>query len=123
MDDLSAKLSEFLSNPEGMEKVKDLMGLLTTAGVNLGGQGQGAPEQKAENPPASNAMPELPFDPLMLLKMKSAMDLISQGDPRVDLLVALKPNLSDGRQKRVDDAIRILRVMHLMPLLREQGFL
>ena len=56
-------------------------------------------------------------------KLKKAMDTMRQGDPRIDLLLALKVNLSEPRRKKVDEAIQLMRIINLMPLLREQGFL
>ncbi len=63
----------------------------------------------------------LPFDPAMLMKFKDAFQIMNKDDPRIDLLLALKPNLSDPRQKKVDEAIRILRLLSLLPLLRDSG--
>ena len=37
------------------------------------------------------------------------------------LLRALRPLLSHARQKKVDEAIRILQMLRLLPLLKESG--
>jgi hypothetical protein len=63
----------------------------------------------------------LNFDPSMIMKLKDAFLLMNKDDPRVDLLLALKPNLSETRQVKIDEAIRILRLLSLMPLLRDNG--
>ena len=47
----------------------------------------------------------------------------SGNDSRSGLLLALKPHLSDERQKRVDKAVKILKLVSLMPILKEQGIL
>ena len=44
-------------------------------------------------------------------------------DNRSNLLLALKPHLSDERQPRVDKAIKILKLVSLIPIFREQGIL
>ena len=50
--------------------------------------------------------------------------LKNQGnDNRSGLLMALKPHLSTERQSRVDKAVKILKLVSLMPILREQGLL
>lgn len=116
MDDLAGKLNDLFSSPEGMNQIKNLMSMLSNSGSSPG-DGQAHPPQQ------QNAANDMPFDPMLLMKIKSAMDIMNKGDPRVDLLVALKPNLSEEKQSKVDEAIRILRIINLMPLLREQGFL
>lgn len=114
MDDLTSKLNEIFSSPEGMEKIKTLVGMLSSSG---GGEGA-----KPEEPPPDDG-DGFNIDPSMLLTIKRAFDAMKGGDPRIDLLLALKPNLSEDRRKKVDEAIQIMRLINIMPLLREQGFL
>ncbi|HEX3026106.1 MAG TPA: hypothetical protein VHR42_02610 [Clostridia bacterium] len=122
MDDITSKLGDLFSSPEGMEKVKNLMSMLTGPGGPMAQQEQqGEPEE--ENHAPAGGMSDLPFDPMLLMKMKSAMELMNKGDPRVDLLQALKPNLSQDRRKKIDEAIHLMRLINLMPLLKDQGFL
>lgn len=148
MDDISGKINELFSNPESMEKIKALVGMLS-AGQNTQTAG-GQPNPGAQNPShpadfaAGDAQPgpddsgrntsgqsaagqggfgDFGFDPAMLIKIQQAMSLMQKGDPRIDLLLALKPNLNLPRQKKVDEAIHIMRLLNIMPLLREQGFL
>ena len=44
-------------------------------------------------------------------------------DPRSRLIMSLKPLLSPERQKRADEAMRILRIIELVPVLRDTGLL
>ena len=44
-------------------------------------------------------------------------------DDRTRLLLALRPHLSEPRQQKVDTAVKILRVIDLLPALRESGLL
>lgn len=138
MDDMSRKINEFLSDPESMEKIRGLMGMLGVspggnAGSNPGGNtggpaaastgGPAAPPPGAGSPPPGAAgSPEMPLDPAMIRNMKRAFDLMRTDDPRITLLLALKPNLSEDRRRRVDEAIQLMRLIHLIPLLREGIF-
>lgn len=115
MDDLSSKLNEIFSSPEGMEKIKNLVSMLSSSDG-----GDDEPQHKPGNEDSSGFSD---FDPSLLIKMKKAMDLMHRGDPRIDLLLALKENLSEPRRKKVDEAIQLLRIINLLPLLKEQGFL
>ena len=44
-------------------------------------------------------------------------------DPRAALLSALKPHLSEAKREKVDTAIKILRLLDLLPLIKESGIL
>lgn len=142
MDDLSDRINALLSDPESMEKIKNLAGMLGGSGV-LGGDFGGGQKGDAPRPDASRSDNDAPrsdaprsgappehhsgsgeepiIDPAMLLKITSALRAVQKEDPRVDLLLALKKNLSESRQKKVDEAIHILRLLSLVPVLREQG--
>lgn len=132
MDDMSRKINQFLSDPESMEKIRGLMGML---GVNPGGDTGNPSENPAAAPasapsppppgaaaPPPGAAPDMPFDPAMLLNMKRAFDMMRTDDPRITLLLALKPNLSEDRRRRVDEAVQLMRLIHLIPLLRDGIF-
>ena len=115
MDDLSGKLNEIFSSPESMEKIKNLVSMLSSSGSG---------EEPPPNRSASDNSSGIPdFDPALIGKIKKAMDLMHKGDPRIDLLLALKENMSEPRRKKVDEAIHLMRLINLMPLLKEQGFL
>ncbi len=44
-------------------------------------------------------------------------------DDRAQLLLALRPHLSEERRHRVDKAVRILKLVSLVPIFKEQGLL
>ena len=111
MDDLSDKIGELFSNPESLDKIKSLFGMLTDSGGS---------ETKEHKGVDSESMP---FDTDMLMKMQKALSLIKKDDPRVTFLLALKPNISEGRRKKVDEAIHLMRLVNLIPLLQDGTFL
>lgn len=49
--------------------------------------------------------------------------LFGADDDRTALIKALKPMLSEPKQQKADEAIKLLRLMQLIPLLRDSGFL
>ncbi len=63
------------------------------------------------------------FDPQTIAKIMKIMNKLSSKpqDPRCDLLTALKPMLSKDRQKKADEAINMLRILSLLPMLGELG--
>ena len=54
----------------------------------------------------------------IISQLKSSSD-----DSRVQLINALKPHLSEERQKRADTAMKILKLLDLLPLIKESGLL
>ena len=48
---------------------------------------------------------------------------VRQEDDSTRLLRALRPLLGEERQKKLDEAIRILQFMRMLPMLRQSGLL
>lgn len=107
MDELSSRLAEILNDPESMNRVREMA------------QGLFAGEEKSEPP-------QNPFGDAK--DIQQIVSLVSrfknQGDDhRTRLLEALKPNLSEPRQEKVDTAIKLLKIIDMLPTLRESGIL
>lgn len=116
MDDLSAKISQILSDPQALEQIKGL-------GEQLGIANTYNPEpKKIEDQPSSN----LNFSPDMmgmLSKLAPLMSNMNKEDDTTRLLNALRPFLSDERQKKLDEASKLLKMMKLLPLIKDFGVL
>lgn len=113
MDDLSAKLSELLNDPESMNRVRQMAEGL------LGGSDE--PEPPARGSSGLGDMlgaDELQAVMSIVSRMKSSGD-----DSRTQLLYALRPHLSEERRERADTAIKILKLLDVLPLLKESGLL
>lgn len=116
MDDLSSKLTELLSDPESMNRVRQM------AESILGESGDDAPAPPS-TPDISSLGNMLGSEELqsiisVISKMKSAGD-----DSRVQLISALRPHLSEERKKRADTAIKILKLLDVLPLIKDSGLL
>ena len=78
-------------------------------------------EEKAA-PPSDNT-PFSSFNPDMetIGKIMRIMEKLNRrpDDPRYNLLLSLKPMLSEKRQEKIDDALKILSVLSLLPLIDE----
>lgn len=111
MDNLSEKLAGILNDPESLERIKKMAeGLLG--------------EKEPEPEPPSSAGGGFPDVSELAGMMKVLSGLKNTGeDDRTRLLLALRPHLSEPRQQKVDTAVKILRVIDLLPALRESGLL
>ena len=116
MDDLSAKLAELLNDPESMNRVRQMA-------ENILGESGGeapAPDPSADLSGIGEMLGggELNSIISVISKMKSASD-----DSRVQLISALRPHLSEERKKRADTAIKILKLLDLLPLIKDSGIM
>ena len=109
MDDLSQKLAAILNDPESMNRVREM------AEDILG--------EKPE-PEPKNDIGEL-FNDIDLVNVMSLVTKLNSNsnDSRSTLLTALKPHLSEPKREKVDTAIKILRLLELLPILKESGVL
>lgn len=109
MEDLSEKLSEILNDEESMKKVRSLAENLLS--------------KESEESKESGDL--LGIDPAEINQIISILGrLKNKGDnKRTALLLALKPNLSEEKQKKVDTAIKLLKLIEILPYLKESGIL
>ena len=113
MDDLSRKLEDILNDPESMNKVRimaeKLLGDEEETESKNGGEG--------ESPSAFSGA-----DISNVMKIMGRLNSKSD-DSRIKLLLALKPNLSEKRRQKVDLSIKLLKLIELLPLLKDSGIL
>ena len=116
MENIAEKISELLSSDGGIEKIKSL-----ADGLFGGNSSQSESDDKdSEN---SNAF-SLPdgFDIGKIMGLASAFGN-QKPDHRSALLLALKPHLGEARRERVDKAVKLLKIVAMLPLLKENGIL
>lgn len=136
MPDLSEQLSSILQNPQAQDSIRQLMGMLGQPAQNA----QSPPCAAANTPPAPpqnqppldlsallgklsqppSPSPEQPvFDINTLLKIQQIFSKMNCDDKNICLIRALRPYLKDP--KKADDAINILRLLSVLPALRDCG--
>ncbi len=134
MDDLQSKLSEIMSDPEAMKQVQSLGEML---GLSQKGSSNAAPSpppkiqteaKQSESAPApvtSDIMSQLgALGGDAVSEISRIMPLLSsmkQEDEATRLLSALRPFLSGEKQKKLDDAKRMMRFLKVLPLLKGGG--
>lgn len=130
MDDMN--LSNLISSLSP-DDIRSLQGMAQSL---FGGQGQNDPQ--ADPPPqniptpaagkngAADALSALSgMDPAMMKKISAIMGIMNGGgnDSRTAFIAALKPLLSPERRHKVDEALRMMRLLEVLPILRDQGVL
>ena len=111
MDDLSEKLAGILNDPDSMERVRKMA-------ESILGEEESSPRPSSPFGDISGlfSAEDLPAIMSVISKLKS-----SGNDPRSQLLTALKPHLSEPRREKVDTAITIIKVLEILPLMKESG--
>ena len=107
MDFSPENLSELLGNlrPDDLQSLKDAAQSMF---------GSGTPPTGEQDKPGDDGI-----DPALLQKIARAMHAMQSGqDERAALIRALKPYLSAPRQKRADEAMQMLRLLDILPMLQ-----
>lgn len=113
MDKAVGMLRELLADPEASKKLSGLIDAI-------------APKVKPEEISRQMAAPEpvhtqQPDNMAMLNRMRTVYDKVSANaeDPRLNLLMALKPYLNQKRMKNLDNAMKILSFSRLSNIMNE----
>lgn len=109
MPDMQDQINKILSDPEALKQVQSLAGQL---GLNT----NAPPAPKPE--PAIAAGTDLTGVMSTLAPVMSAASTDSETDA---LLNALKPFLSGEKARRLDSARRIIKLIRLIPLIKDSG--
>lgn len=109
MDELNRKLEEILNDPQSMNKVRMLAESL------LGDETE--PQNNEDNAGSINAA-----DIGRIVNIIGSLEN-QENNNRAKLLLALKPHLTQKRHARVDSAVKLLKLIEALPLLREAGIL
>lgn len=122
MDDLSAAIQSLLQDPQSMAQIQSLAQSL---GLNDAPAASAPAESAAQNALVPQSAQNGADQQMMSLLMRAAPLLSSANreDDATRLLTALRPLLGELRQKKLDEASRILKLLRLLPLLRESGVL
>ena len=77
-------------------------------------------KEKQQNAPSFSG-----FDFSSVSKIASLMSLFSspKNDPRCELLYALKPLIGEEKRPKVDQAIKMMQIMAVLPKLKEMNIL
>ena len=117
MDDISEKLAELLNDPDSLNRVREM------AENILGGDDKRDEKNKSKNDFDMNSLFGDGIDPVQIGKIMQVMSRLKsdRDDNRARLLLALKPHLSAPRQEKVDTAIKLLKLIDLLPALKDSG--
>ena len=107
--DLGKKLEALLNSPEGLAKISDAMAAL------------GMGETASASPPTPAPDPDPSPDLSGLLKLMPLFSSFDKDDEHTALLKALRPYVHGEREKRLDESVKLMQLLKVLPLLQERG--
>lgn len=108
-EDLSAKIGKLLSDPESMKEIEELASLL--------GEKEPGIHKKPETPDIGSLLGADQLSSLM--KLAPVLGTLSKEDDTTRLLQAIRPFLGEDRRRKLDEAQKMLKMMKLLPLLKD----
>lgn len=58
-----------------------------------------------------------------IMKLGEMLQSMNTSDKNTQLLLALKPHLRPENRQKVDNALRLMKIINILPLLKESGIL
>ena len=95
-------------------------------------RGENSQEQERKEPTKNNdngdfKMPDLSSlglpDMSQFSNLLPLLSALNSRDEREDFICALKPLLSDERRKKADEAMKFVKLLSIIPLLKEKGIM
>lgn len=117
MDDVMGKIGELLSDEESVKQLSELAQMLMSDGSDAGGK-------EGENCTSGGQQQEgSGFDIGSIMKLTGLLGSVSQNDKNTELLLALRPHLKEEKQKRVDKAVKLLKLIAVWNVAKDSGLL
>jgi hypothetical protein len=116
MDDLFDKMQQIFSDPESMKQMQELADMLSDD------ENESSSQNNSNEKNVENSNEEGFFDFSKILKLTSIMGN-SQNDSDTALLLALKPHLNEEKQKKIDKAVKILKILSIFNAAKGSGLL
>ncbi len=129
MDDLMKGLQGVLGDEQAMAQISELAKMLSGSSSppeDKKDAGQGGIAELSSllggTPPQSDGSSG-GIDPAMMLKLGSVISAATKNDDSVNLLLALKPMVSEEKRAKIDRVISVFRLLAAYPALKESGLL
>ena len=127
MEDIASIFEDILSSDEKKEQLKSIASMfgidpdaqfdMSSIGKILGNDNNDGDTEDSDKSSSSSD----DFDFSKLFELKDIFSSAKSNNKNVDLLVALKPHLNEEHQKKIDQSIKLLKLLALVPILKEFG--
>lgn len=116
MDDVMGKIGELLSDEESVKQLSELAQMLMSDSSE-------SEESSGDSTSDEQQQGSSGFDVGSIMKLTGLLGSVTQSDKNTELLLALRPHLKEEKQKRVDKAVKLLKVIAVWNLAKDSGLL
>lgn len=105
---------QIMNNKDSLDKIKNLTSMLSPSTNN---------DEKSHGKTSESSSPigDIPIDTMSkLMKIMPLLSSVNKEDENARFLRALKPHLKDKRQRKLDEAIKMMQILKILPILKEQ---
>ncbi|MEG1943329.1 MAG: hypothetical protein RR049_05880 [Angelakisella sp.] len=118
MDSMAEKLEQLLNDENTVSQIQQILSSLREGGGISQPTGEAEPQGGGEGG----------INPAMMKGLLNMLPMSGGGasggdDPNVELLRALRPFLSTKRKKKVSEAVKMMKLMDMLPMITQSGLL
>ena len=129
-DQLSEKLKNILADPDSLKSILSIASAFGSANNNKSISSSGASEKSSAVPDTQERVNEEKPSDAVVEPSVNAMQMVSafgnkanNADDRVNLLLSIKPFLSERKRQRVDSIVKALGAARLLSSYKDLDFL
>lgn len=119
MEDITQNLLEFINNPKNKDKIQKIKEEFFKKVPNES-------QERTEGSSATESSTQLPISNETLKTINKIMPLISsakEDDSSTRFLSALRPLLNEKRKLKLDESLKVMQLIKLLPLLKSNGII
>lgn len=103
-----------------MSDIDNLLNILLSSSGNSKDSQTDSKENKDNEEISDGGFPD-GIDLDMIMKLGEIMSKLGENDKNTELLIALKPHLREENRAKIDTAVRLFRLVSLLPYLKDSG--
>ena len=116
MGEMLQKMSNVLSDPESVKQLQELAQMLQQEEDEENGSNSADAAQNADSEGGG-------LDLSMLLRVQELMGAVQSQDEDAKLLLALRPHVQEKKKKKIDQAVKLLKLYAVFSAVKENGLL
>lgn len=114
MEDLTGKIMQIINNKDSLDKIKNLASIFSVSENNNS-------KHNHKSQDTVSPVDNIPIDTMSkIMKIMPLLSSVNKEDENAKFLKALKPHLKSKRQQKLDEAVKMMQVLKILPILKEQ---
>lgn len=104
-----------------MDNISDIISSLSDEDMKALGDAARSLLGSGSDSDSGSAEQGFSIDPATMAKIAQIMGAMNKHDSRCDLIAALRPLLSEPRRHRADEAMQLIKLLDLLPMIESLG--